>query len=163
MRRLPVVVFLVAASAAAGCTTVSGPPTPAPVPAPVPGSTAPRVAAPDGGVLVPRPDHVVLETAETDQDPAGTPSSAPVHGAGTPGAQPGAGPYSNTRSDTRSDREPHHRPVPRSRRAAPPESVPRGPATSLPGGAGVCALGETYGGWAKDSDAARICRQSYGR
>lgn len=153
MRRLPVVLFLVAASAAAGCTTVSAPP----APVPVPGSTAPRAAVPDGGVLVPPPDHVVLQTAEPD--PVRTPSPAPVR---DPRSVVGGTADTAPHTGTSSGRTERHRPVPRSRRAAPPESAPRGPAASLPGGAGVCALGETYGGWAKDSDAARICRQSYG-
>ncbi|MFJ5614059.1 hypothetical protein ACIQCJ_32365 [Streptomyces sp. NPDC093221] len=162
MRRLPVVVFLVAASAAAGCTTVSAPPAPVPVPAPVPGRAAPRVAAPDGGPLVPRPDHVLLETAEPDPAPSRTPSPEPERGAGESGGRPGAAPYSAGQGP-RPGPEPRHRPVPRSRSVPPPRSLPRGPAAALPGAADVCALGETYGGWAKDGDAARICRQSYGR
>ncbi|MEW2522871.1 hypothetical protein [Actinacidiphila alni] len=148
MRRLPVVVLLLAASAAAGCTTVSAPP----VPVTVTGGTAPRVAVPDGGVLLPPPDHAVLETAEPGPAPVRTPSPVPVH---SPRPAPrAAAPHPGT--------TPGQRPVPRSRRAAPPPAEQRAPDVTLPGGAGVCALGETYGGWASDSDAARICRRSYG-
>jgi hypothetical protein len=36
------------------------------------------------------------------------------------------------------------------------------PVIPLPGGASVCELGETYGGWQAGSEAAAICRQAYG-
>ncbi|WP_277436830.1 hypothetical protein [Streptomyces sp. SPB162] len=59
-----------------------------------------------------------------------------------------------------------HSPVAPARRDAAPAAKaaphPRPPA-SLPGGVGVCALGETYGGWGKGSDASRICHEAYGR
>ncbi|MEU3463901.1 hypothetical protein ABZ721_28620 [Streptomyces sp. NPDC006733] len=83
-------------------------------------------------------------------------------------AEPDAGPPTAASAPT--ERARHHRrahppAAPSGRDAAPAAkatAAPRPPA-SLPGGAGVCALGETYGGWAKDSDASRICHEAYGR
>lgn len=55
---------------------------------------------------------------------------------------------------------------------APPRDVPRhvdrtAPEPAFPApppaqGGGICALGRAYGGWAPDSDAARICHIAYG-
>ncbi|MEU6345628.1 hypothetical protein ABZ883_32270 [Streptomyces sp. NPDC046977] len=70
-------------------------------------------------------------------------------------------------------------PAPRTHRPAVPAApqrhrAPAAPAppprrTSVPAapragdGADVCAWGERYGGWAAGGDAARICRDTYGR
>jgi hypothetical protein len=32
----------------------------------------------------------------------------------------------------------------------------------VPGGGNVCDMGKKYGGWTGQSDASRICHQTYG-
>lgn len=140
MRRLPAVVLLVAVcAAAAGCTTVSAPP---------PRGQAPRTAGrpdrPDDWTVKPSPPHEVLGTTRPDRRASATAS---------PGPAPTARPYTPAHRDRPT--APHRRQP----RSAPPTAI-RFP---VPGGGYVCALGETYGDWAADSQAARICRQAYGR
>lgn len=56
--------------------------------------------------------------------------------------------------------------TPRTRHPAAPAAAPHrtaSPAATRAGGANVCAWGERYGGWAPSGDAARICRDAYGR
>ncbi|MFF3561284.1 hypothetical protein ACFYXS_14705 [Streptomyces sp. NPDC002574] len=56
-----------------------------------------------------------------------------------------------------------HQPAAPAVPAAPPTHRTASPAAPRAGGANVCAWGEQYGGWATGGDAARICRDTYGR
>ncbi|MDJ0343058.1 MULTISPECIES: hypothetical protein [unclassified Streptomyces] len=120
-----------------------------PVPESSPGPVVPGYPLPQDRTIVRQPDHEALATVRPEPSaepriPTPRPESAPRrHRARIPAAAP-----------ARSGAEP----APAARTAPRPH-----PAASLPGGAGVCALGESYGGWAKDSDASRICHESYGR
>jgi hypothetical protein len=144
VRRLPAVVLLVAVcTAAAGCTTVSAAP---------PRRPAPRPADPDRPddlVVAQSPAHEVLDTARPDrpatEDPART----------APGSA--ARPYAPPARHRDRWAPPRHGLTEYAAPTAGPTAVP------VPGGTNVCALGETYGGWAAGSQAARICRQAYGR
>ncbi|MCZ4123681.1 hypothetical protein [Streptomyces sp. H39-S7] len=144
MRQFAAVVLIAAASAVTGCATVPSQPAPEPSSAPA----LPALPLPEDGTAVRQPDLQSLATVpvERDTDPPTAAASAPPervrprHRAHPPVAPAG--------QDA----------VPAAKTAARPR-----PAASLPGGAGVCALGETYGGWAEDSDAARICHEAYGR
>lgn len=134
-------VILVTACAAAGCTTVS----PSPAPAPAARTSAPwkqGTDVPDTLTVTPPPDHEVLATVRPDPVAGPSPSAAPPHRATPP--------------------VPGRRPA----RPARPEQRPRkahAPTVSLPGGPGICTLGERYGGWPSGSPASRICRGAYGR
>ncbi|MDD1063772.1 hypothetical protein NMG29_37385 [Streptomyces cocklensis] len=140
MRLLPAAVLLLAACAAAGCTTVSPVPTDA-VPAPTRG-------APDVVRLTPPPSRPLLATARPDADAAAAGASAGA--APAPGRQP-------TAAMPRRTPPVRHRPHPRRSGAPRVRPVPAGgPAR------GVCALGNTYGGWAAGSAAATICARAYG-
>jgi hypothetical protein len=136
--------ILVAVCSAAGCTSVSAPP--AHVPALRP--SAPRPAGPehpDDLAVVQPPGQEVLATARPHDPVTARPSSA---------APPPA---------VRARVAPSRRRV---HRAAPHRRKPRAPlptAVRLPGGGNVCELSEAYGGWAADSQAARICRRASGR
>lgn len=147
MRRLSVVVLLLAACASAvtGCTTVSAPPPPARAPGP----SAPRIALTGTGVPAPPPDHEVLETVRAD--PVGDPSPARVR----------VTPERRERVRPRAVR--HRKTVARRHRVRRPRTspAPSWPAVSLPGRAGVCALARAYGGWAAGSRTSGICRGSY--
>lgn len=146
MRHVAAVMIIAAASVITGCTTVARQPAPEP-------SSAPAVPVfpfplPQDRTVVQQPDHQTLATVRPEPasdlpaSAAPQPEAAPRHHrARTPAAPARPGPAPAAKA------APHH---------------PRA-AASLPGGAGVCALGETYGGWARNSDAARICHESYGR
>jgi hypothetical protein len=147
VRVLLAALVLVAVCAVAGCTTVSAPPA-APL-RPVP--SALRQVAPDGAVVLPSPGRQLLATARPE--PAGQrPSPAATR---TARARTSAAPHRRRGHATHKTR-PH-------RAATPTRKVDGTPSGSaLPGSAGVCELGESYGGWQPDSPAARICRQAYG-
>ncbi|WP_327292606.1 hypothetical protein [Streptomyces sp. NBC_01198] len=142
MRLLPVVVILLAACAAAGCTTVSAPPSPA-VHYPAPARPAPEVVP-----LTPPPARPLLATVRPG-------AGEDAADAATPGS---TGPAPRHRPAAAAP----HRPRPAGRRTprARAPRVGRTPAGS--GSGGVCALGRTYGGWAAGSAASTICARTYG-
>ncbi|MFE3250372.1 hypothetical protein [Streptomyces sp. NPDC059209] len=60
-------------------------------------------------------------------------------------------------------REPGEQPVrPPAPRPAPAIVVPPKLPDVPEAGAGLCALGDRYGGWAPDSTESRVCRETYG-
>lgn len=145
MRHLAAVVLIAAASAVTGCTTVPSQPAPGPSSAPA----LPVLPLPQDRTVVRQPDQQSLATVPVEPEP----------GPRTSAAAPASPQHVRRHHRARTPVAPAERdPVPAAKAAPHPR-----PAASLPGGAGVCALGETYGGWAKDSDAARICHESYGR
>lgn len=139
------VVVLAAASAVSGCVTVSqrapGPgPVSGPASGPVSGPAAPSAAARPASPIVQAPAHEVL--ASVRPEPAAKPKpKAASRQRVAPPAQ------AERRAAAPAPAKPRHR----LRVAAPPA-----------GGVHVCDMGETYGRWAGQSDAARICRQAYG-
>lgn len=144
MRQFAAVVLIAAASAVTGCTTVSSQPASGPSSAPV----MPDLPLTRDRTVVRQPDLQSLATAaaEPDAGPRTPAASAPPE-------------HGRHRHRAPAPPEPARRDAVPAAKAAP---RPRPPA-SLPGGAGVCALGETYGGWGRDSDASRICHEAYGR
>ena len=140
MRRLTAVVILAAASAVSGCVTVSQPAA-GPGGGLISGQLAPSAA---GGPapIVQAPAHEAL--ASVRPEPADTP-------------RPKAAPRRHVAPPVRPLRP----------TAGPAEQRPRAAvpwAGTGPGhGANVCDMGEAYGGWTGQGDAARICRKAYGR
>jgi hypothetical protein len=131
---------LAAASAVSGCMTVSQPAGQAgsgqSSGPPLPSSVTPVV--PTVSILQ-LPAHEVLGTFRPEP-PAATGPTAPPAGA-----------PARSRPRLRSRTAAPVAPRPRARLAAPPAA-----------GANVCELGKVYGGWASNSDAARICGEAYG-
>jgi hypothetical protein len=130
------VVILAAASAVSGCVTVSQP---------APGSggalISGQVAPPSAGgpaPVVQAPAHEALASVRPEPARTPRPKAAPRRHVAPPvrPQHPAAGP-----ADQR-----------------PRVAVPR----AGTGAADVCDMGEAYGGWAGQGDAARICRQAYG-
>ncbi|MFE2375715.1 hypothetical protein [Streptomyces sp. NPDC059398] len=156
-----------AVSAASGCVAVPPERAPAPGQSRTPGHHAQRT----GPQIVQSPPVEALETV--------SPRPGAGSGAGSRDAAPAAhrpsgeaGPGSGT------ERDAGPAPVRRAVRPARPRAAQPGsghPDRPLPRRhperaghpsghpAGVCALGEGYGGWPADSPQARICRQTYGR
>ncbi|WP_405735188.1 hypothetical protein OG607_42155 [Streptomyces sp. NBC_01537] len=140
MRRLTAVVILAAASAVSGCVTVSQP---------APGSGGGLISgqvAPSGAggpaPIVQAPAHEAL--ASVRPEPSGKPRPKDAH-----------------RQHVAPPVRPQH---PAAAPAPAPRSAKPRPRAAAPGAgaANVCDMGEAYGGWAGQGDAARICRQAYG-
>ncbi|MEU8617610.1 hypothetical protein [Streptomyces sp. NPDC048623] len=139
------------AAALTGCVAVDPPPA-APAPASSGGGASPagQDVAPQ---IVQGPAREALEAALPDP-PEPEPGSA-VERQRTDAAPAPARP--------RRTEHPHPSPVPHQHR-------PRTPDVRLPGvpqmprdRAGVCSLGQAYGGWSPDSPQAKACRSTYGR
>ncbi|WP_329320803.1 hypothetical protein [Streptomyces sp. NBC_01262] len=135
MRRLTAVVILAAASAVSGCVTVSQPAA-GPGGGLISGQLAPSAA---GGPapIVQAPAHEALASVRPEPADSPRPKAAPRRHVAPPvrPQRPAAGPAG-----------------PRPRAAV---------SRAGTGGANVCDMGEAYGGWAGQGDAARICRQAY--
>ncbi|MFI6644180.1 hypothetical protein [Streptomyces sp. NPDC050504] len=169
----------VAALTACGCVAVEPPP---PLPVGAGGAHGAHGAA--RPVVQPRAKEGLETTAATPPAPAprSRPSSDRVRDAEPPAAKgpaPGSrrddGPYERVgarpeRGGGKADgkaggkspgshaRERGHK----SDRADPPAPTTRSLGSGSAGSAGICALGESYGGWAHGSPQARICRDAYG-
>ncbi|MFP3989897.1 hypothetical protein U9R90_20980 [Streptomyces sp. E11-3] len=164
----------VAASAVSGCVTVERPPgarTPSPTATPhsVPHArhgTEPReVQAPAREAL----EMIApAQRASPDAPPTSAASKRPAPTEPAPrgrAARPDAEAPSNTPGSKVRPPRPSHAPDAPGRPDTPPGlDLSRGP---VPGSeqswAGLCALGERYGGWPADSPEARICRKAHGR
>ncbi|MFE2430554.1 hypothetical protein ACFXJ5_27875 [Streptomyces sp. NPDC059373] len=139
MRLLTVVVVLAAASAASGCVTVS-PRTAGPEPAS--GPVAPSAVGRPGPVV----QGPALEALATVRpEPAESPKRKPERR---------AAPRPAVNQPVRHHRQAHA--------PAPDRPLPRVGVPKVPGGGSVCDMGEKYGGWTGQSDASRICHQTYG-
>lgn len=149
---------LAAASFTTGCVNISVRPA-----AP---STAPGTPQQHAREVRPRPAHESVATIgparpappdEPDSQSRSPREPAPRRSAGPEPAAPAQ----------RSDREAAEPPTEEVRHphpAAPPHA-PAGPVVpdQQPSGrTDICALGQLYGRWSPNSDAARICRQTYG-
>lgn len=137
----------VAVSAVSGCVAVdAGPP-----PLPSAGKSTPSASGPEvEPQIVQAPAREALEAAVSA--PRETPSARPSPGVGATGrGVQAAGPGNRPSPPPQEGRTPG-RTAEKKRR----------PAGTPPPATDVCALGETYGGWAADSLQARICRDSYG-
>ncbi|WP_265866840.1 hypothetical protein [Streptomyces sp. SKN60] len=145
------------AAALTGCVAVDPPPT-----APAPAASAGSAASPDGQDVAPQivqgPAREALEAALPDPP---EPQTA-VERRRTDDSPP---------APARPRRTEHPRPsaVPQQQRHRTPElHLPKGPkgpkVPEVPRDrAGVCTLGQSYGGWSPDSPQARICKGVYGR
>jgi hypothetical protein len=125
-----------------GCTRVN----PAVAPGAAGHTVAPPSAAPDrpdGERLAPSPQHPVLATAAPKATRNRTPRSG-QGGAGSAGAGAAVHPFPTAGTPWRA-----------------PELPKNGPGAGA--AAALCRLGETYGNWAPDSQAATICHHAYGR
>ncbi|MEV6329806.1 hypothetical protein [Streptomyces sp. NPDC051909] len=150
--RTPVTLLAGVAMAAAltGCVAVESPPA-----APAPAASAGSAASPDGQDVAPQimqgPAREALEAAMPDPpEPQAAVERRRTDGPSAP---------------ARPRRTEHPRPS-----AVPQQQRPRTPDVRLPkvpdvprDRAGVCALGQSYGGWSPDSPQARLCRSTYGR
>ncbi|WP_446039117.1 hypothetical protein [Streptomyces sp. SID1121] len=79
-----------------------------------------------------------------------------------PSASPDAGRIARPQPDARAVHRPKAPPAKPKPRERPVERQQSLPTTAEPLIREVCALGETYGGWAEDSPEARICQDAYG-
>jgi len=148
----------VAVSALTGCVTVQRPP----ASAPVPGPSQPSAPRPDGRAepqIVQAPADEALERIGPHRRPESrtrpTQRSTPAAPA-APAGQP-ATPRSHPRPAHPEHRRPE-RPAPQ----RPPVEIPD-VTESVRKNTDVCALGNKYGGWRKDSPEATICEQTYSR
>ncbi|MHC0432889.1 hypothetical protein ACX6XY_22340 [Streptomyces sp. O3] len=169
----------VTASAVSGCVTVDRPPGAEP-----PSPTATPPAAPEARhgtepreVQAPAREALEMISPADNRASPSAPPSGPV--SPRPAAAPAesAGPGHTARPET----VPPVRTPGGDARPPLPSRLPRIPVPTTappgldPGGvtvpepeverawAGLCGLGERYGGWAPDSPEARICQEAYGR
>ncbi|MEV6960552.1 hypothetical protein AB0M97_15390 [Streptomyces sp. NPDC051207] len=145
----------VAVSALTGCVTVPRPPAPAPPTAPV----RPPLPRPDGRAeprIVQAPAREALARVSPGREaaPAGPATRRPAAPVPQRAQQP-----ERARQAPRT-RSP--RPEPRRPRVDLP-ALPELIRKQVPGTTDVCALGEVYGGWRRDSPEAAICRRTQGR
>ncbi|WP_231626659.1 hypothetical protein [Streptomyces apocyni] len=183
----------VAASAVSGCVTVAGQPgarvpspTATPPAAPLARDTEPHeVRAPALEAL-----ELIVPThqATPEARATGATSERPASSAPAGPAQPAAPGRATSRPDTSPTEKRGPASIPgKAGRPPLPTHVPDIPGLTvappgqgkghgqgrgkgqgpLPGGpptwAGLCSVGERYGGWPADSPQARICRETYGR
>ncbi|MGW7001805.1 hypothetical protein ACWGCW_02970 [Streptomyces sp. NPDC054933] len=185
MRRFPAAVALTAAALLTGCVNVSEQPGLPNGANPSPPQRQPALAR-----IEPQPAREELTTTEPYAAASSAPSAAAHPAPGTPSTAPSPSsmaqptppapdfgqhpapppPPAPPRPAPRPVPPPSApRPDPRPAPPPPPPPVhrpdpPAAPPAGQPAGHGdVCGLGETYGRWAPDSPAARICHQTYGR
>ncbi|MFE4372675.1 hypothetical protein ACFRMN_31460 [Streptomyces sp. NPDC056835] len=143
----------VAVTAVSGCVAVEPHPSPGPSPRPgtssgIQGPAAPRpliIEAPAKEALeavVPPPAPGAAPHSSAEARPPAQDRSAPDRASGS--ARPPAAPRPERRTQDHPQEQRHSAP------------------SSTPAIRDVCALGERYGQWPKDSPQARICRDTYG-
>ncbi|MEU1627990.1 hypothetical protein ABZ746_22160 [Streptomyces sp. NPDC020096] len=179
MRRFPAAVALTAAALLTGCVNVSEQPGLPNGAKPSPPQRQPALAR-----IEPQPAREELTTTEPYAAASSAPSAAAHPAPGTPSTTPSPSSMAQpTPPAPDFGQHPAPPPPPAPPRPVPPPSAPRpdprlapppppvhrpdppaAPPAGQPAGHGdVCGLGETYGRWAPDSPAARICHQTYGR
>ncbi|MFI1357825.1 hypothetical protein ACH4TV_30205 [Streptomyces sp. NPDC020898] len=153
----------VAVSALSGCVTIQHPPAPGPSPAPsVPSvPSRPSVPLPGGRAepqIVQAPALEALELIGPDRRPPKAPSEPHRPAASAPPAPSTAAPEPSPRRN-----RPKQRPPKPERRHTPPRVELPEVSRPVRENTDVCALGEKYGGWGKDSPQTVICKETYGR
>lgn len=141
-----------AMAALSGCVAVEPSPA-APAPAPAPAASSGPAGQEVAPQIVQGPAREALEAALPDPPTPGPRSTVARHPAG--------GPAPAHRHQATKPRPDH---APGQQHGHPAAGLPELPemAKAPHSRAGVCALGEAYGGWSPRSEQARICRGTYG-